>query len=69
MFLAPVLATPDFTKTFIVQFYALGNGIFVVLMQEGRSISFEIHRIKGKYLQKLIYEKVILEILDAFKQW
>jgi len=54
---ALVLATPDFTKTFIVECDTSRNGIGVLLMQEGRLIAFEIHLIKGKYLHKSIYEK------------
>ena len=54
---APVLTTLDFTKTFVVECDALGNGIYTILMQEGRSIAFESRPIKGKNLHKPIYEK------------
>ena len=48
---------------------ASGNGIGVVLMQEGRLISFESLTIKGNYLQKPIYDEEMLAILHALKQW
>ena len=48
---------------------ASGNVIGVVLMQEGRPIDFESCPIKGKHLQKPIYEKEILAILHALKKW
>ena len=69
MFLAPVLATLDFTKTFTVECDAPGNRLGVVLMQEGRPITFQSRPIKGKYLHKAIYEKEMLAILHALKKW
>jgi hypothetical protein len=38
---ALILTTPYFTKTFILECDALGNGIGVGLMQEGRPLDFE----------------------------
>ena len=48
---------------------ASGNGIGAVLMQEGHPLAFTSHPIRGKNLKNPIYEKEMLEILHALKQW
>jgi hypothetical protein len=65
---APFLALPDFTKPFILEADAGNRCIGVVLMQEGRLISFLSKSLGLKAVGLSTYDKEVLALIEALKK-
>lgn len=65
----PMLRLPDFTKPFILECDACDTGLGVVLMQEGRPITFFSQALKGRALSLSTYEKELLSLVTVVQKW
>ena len=65
----PLLALPDFSKTFEIECDALGIGNGVVLMQEKRPIAYFSEKLNGAALNYPTYDKVLYSLVRALETW
>lgn len=66
---APVLALPNFAKTFVVETDAFNTGIGAVLMQDSHPICYISRALGPRHQGISVYEKELLAVVYAVQTW
>ena len=66
---APILAFPNFTKTFEIEFDASNIGIKAILLQEGHPIAYFSEKLKGSHLNYSTYDKELYALVRTLQNW
>ena len=69
MIQSPMLALPDFSKTFVVETDACDSGVGAMLMQEGRPLAYISQGLAPKHLGLSVYDKELIVVLVVVDRW